>query len=219
MRYLLLFVIVGCRSLIAGVPATAPASAPGVTDKLPFIHVDIPNRQVLVECEAVNAKIPLEFLCVLAGTAEHETILRTHAKPSNIHLALLMLGLKPGHPMRYVADSEKWIPPEGPALDISVRFMKDGKVVSLPAWQLFRDLQNKKPMPPQRWIFAGSKVYNTGQYAADITGQIISIVNFDYTLIDVPQVASSANDQLQYEVNPDTVPPEKTAVTLVLQPQ
>jgi hypothetical protein len=56
-----------------------------------------------------------------------------------------------------------------------------------------------------------------GTYAADVTGQIISVVNFDYSLIDTPHIASSANETLEWEYNPDTVPPKGTKVTLILR--
>ena len=35
-----------------------------------------------------------------------------------------------------------------------------------------------------------------GVYAADVTGYIVSIVNFDLSLIDVPALARNANETL-----------------------
>jgi len=125
-------------SLLLPLAALAQAAAPGTTDKLPFIRVDVPGKRVMVECEAVNADTPLEFLCVLAGTAEHETILRTQAKPSHIHASLLMIGMESGQPIRYSPATGQWLPPQGPPLQISVEFEKDGQKVNLPAWRLFR---------------------------------------------------------------------------------
>jgi hypothetical protein len=63
--------------------------------------VDAKQKQVRVDCEVIGCTAPLEFFCVVSGTSEHESILRTKAKPSNIHLALLMLGLQPGEPVKY----------------------------------------------------------------------------------------------------------------------
>ena len=212
MRYALCLLLLLPLSLFAQAPATGP------TDKLPFIKVDVPGKRVMVECQGVNVEAPLEFLCVLAGTAEHETILRTSAKPSNIHLALLMVGLTPGEPVRYSAAADKWLPPEGPPVQISAQFTRENQLVTVPAWKLFRAVKTKQPMPPRTWIFVGSKVYNGGQYAADITGYVVSMVNFDLSLIDVPWIVSSSNETLEYERNPDTAPPADAAVTLIIEP-
>src|SRR5471030_1971004 len=93
-------------------PATAPASRPGI-GKLPGIEFNVKTHQVRVECEALNVQMPLEFFCVQAGGPEHESLLRTSAKPSQIHLALLAIGLKPGEPYRYDPKIKEWFPPTG----------------------------------------------------------------------------------------------------------
>jgi hypothetical protein len=103
-------------------------------------------------------------------------------------------------------------------VQISVEYKKNGELVSTPAWKLFRDLKTKKTMPPRTWIFVGSKVYNTGQYAADITGYVVSIVNFDLSLIDVPWLASSSNELLEYELDPQAAPDKGSPVTMILEP-
>src|SRR5688500_9864955 len=87
--------------------------------KLPGVKVDVKARQVRVECQAINANMPLEFFGVMSGTAEHQSVLRTDAKPSHILLGLLMLGLEPGEPVRYSEAAMKWIPPQGPPLHIT----------------------------------------------------------------------------------------------------
>src|SRR3954471_17546819 len=79
-------------------PQDAEAAAAG---KLPFVKVDTKTKQVRVECEALNCPNPLEFFCVVSGTSEHESALRSKAKPSHVHLGLLMLGLEPGEPVKY----------------------------------------------------------------------------------------------------------------------
>src|SRR4051812_27143061 len=157
--------------------STAPTTAP--VGRFPHIDVDVQHKQVRVECQALHCEAPLEFFCVVNGTNEHESVIRTPAKPSQIHTALLMIGLDPGDPVRYDAEQKKWIPPHGPPLKMSLEFDdKAGKHVSLPAYELMRDVRTKKPMPAMNWIFAGSRVMPDGVYAADATGYVVSIVNF-----------------------------------------
>src|SRR5688572_8373837 len=109
--------------------ATAPTTAPG---KLP--HVEVVNRkQVRVDCQSLGVDTPLEFFCVKSSTSEHEAILRTPALPSHVHFALLMLGLEPGKPAHYSDAAQKWLPPSGPPLRITLEWEKDGKLVATPA--------------------------------------------------------------------------------------
>jgi hypothetical protein len=187
--------------------------------RLPSVTFDVKKKQVRVECEALAVDAPLEFFCVVNGGSEHESVLRTPAKPSHIHTALLAIGLKPGRPVQFSEALKKWLPPQGPPLHVTVEFAgKDGKVVSLPAYRLMRDQNTKKEMKPMNWIYAGSRVMEDGTFAADATGYVISVVNFDLTLIDIPDIASNSNETLEWERNPDIAPPLGTKVTMVIEP-
>jgi len=205
------------RAFILATMVCLPSFAQTKPSKLPFLDVDVEHKQVRVECESIECKAPLEFFCCVTGTNEHEAVLRSKVKPSQLHLALLMLGLEPGQPVHYDEKQKKWIPPHGPPLKISCQWQKDGKPVTFPAEQMMRDVKNKKPMPQARWVFVGSRVTEQG-YAADLTGYLVSIVNFELTVIDVPALASSANETLEWESNPDVVPPRGTKVTMILEP-
>lgn len=204
--------------LTLSVTAQQPPAKPDAS-KMPHVSVDVKKKQIRVDCEAVNAQMPLEFFCVMSGTAEHEAVLRTPALASHIHLGLLMLGLTPGEPVRFSKAADKWQPPHGPPLQIFCEWTgKDKKVNRIPAYRMMRNVKSKKEMPPMTWIFAGSRVMEDGKYAADTTGYTVSVVNFDLTLIDIPELASNANESLEWEVNPDTCPEKGTRVTMVIEP-
>jgi hypothetical protein len=207
-------------SLLACVSfAAEPASQPGgEVNNFPGIHVDVKSKQIRVDCEMIDCKAPLEFFTVVSGTNEHESVLRTKAQPSKIHLALIMLGLEPGEGVKYSDAAKKWFPPHGPPLNISCEFERDGKLVHIPAYRMMRDLHTKKEMPPMTWIFVGSRVMDDGHYAADVTGYVVSVVNFELTLIDIPDLASSANETLEWEINWDVVPKGNTPVTMIIEP-
>jgi hypothetical protein len=198
--------------------ATARATTASTVGRFPFLEVDARAKQVRVECEALAVENPLEFFCCLAGTVEHESVLRSKVRPSNLHAALLMLGLEPGEPVRFSESAKKWLPPHGPPLQISVEFEKDGKRVTLPAYRLMRDVKTKGEMPPMTWIFAGSRVMPGEVYAADRTGYIVSVVNFDFSVIDIPQLASNANETLGWQTNFDLMPPKGSKVTMIIEP-
>ncbi|MEO6435159.1 MAG: YdjY domain-containing protein [Tepidisphaeraceae bacterium] len=196
--------------------ATEPSSQRG--GGFPGITVDAKAKQIRVECEALRVANPLEFFLCVSGSVEHESVLRSTARPSHLHAAMLMLGLAPGEPVRYSESLDKWLPPHGPPLQITAIFEKDGKTVTLPAYRLLREVRTKKEMPPMTWIFAGSKLIED-TYAADRTGYLISVVNFELTVIDIPRLASNANETLEWETNLELMPKEAgTAVTLLIEP-
>jgi hypothetical protein len=216
-----LLVATGLLALSAVGQERPPAADAGKPDasKMPHVSVDVKKREVRIEAEALNPQMALEFFCCLAGTAEHEAVLRSPAKPSHVHLALLMLGLQPGEPVRFSKAADKWLPPHGPPLHISCEWTdKDGKTVRVPANRMMRGVKDKKTMPPTTWIFAGSRVMDDGKYAADVTGYLVSVVNFDLTVIDLPELHSNANETLEWEFNPDIVPQKGTKVTMILEP-
>jgi hypothetical protein len=199
--------------LARGQAATQPSIG-----HLPDVEIDAANKQVRVKCEALNAQMPLEFFCVTIGGPEHETILRTAARPSDVHFGLLALGLTPGEPSHYDPVQDTWYPPKGPPLAIYCRFMLDGRMQTVPANRLMRNVRTKEEMPPQTWVFDGSRILPDGQYAANITGYVVSIVNFDLTMIDVPQLASNSNETLEWEYNPDVCPRSGMPVTMIIEP-
>jgi hypothetical protein len=208
-----------CLPVLAQEDKPNGAAAKPDASRLPHVKVDVKNKQVRVECEAINAQMPLEFFCVLSGTAEHESVLRTDAKPSHIHLGLLMLGQQPGEPVKYSESAKKWIPPQGPPVHITCEWQgKDGQPVRVPAYRMMRNVKTKKVMEALTWVFCGSRMMEDNRYAADTTGYVVSVVNFDLTLIDVPKLASDANDTLEWEFNPDVCPERGTKVWMILEP-
>src|SRR5688500_9427788 len=189
--------------------------------KLPHVTFDANKKQVRVECEALRVEGPLEFFLCRAGTAEHEAVLRSKALPSHVHFALLAIGLNPGAPLTFVEATEKWLPPHGPPLSMSVEYEKDGKTVTYPAYRWLLDLKTKKEPKAFSWVFTGSRVMRgdgENRYAADDTGYMVTLVNFDFAMIDVPELASSSNETLEWVSNLDLMPPKGTKVTLVIEP-
>lgn len=198
--------------------ADAPAANQPKVGKLPHLEFDATNKQVRVECEMLAVDAPLEFFCCVKGTNDYEAMVRSEVKPSDLHLALLAIGLKPGQPLQYSEAAKRWLPPQGPPLQISMEYQKDGQTVSVPAWKWMRDVKTKQTAKPFTWVFTGSRVMPDGKYAADVTGYLISIVNFDLTVVDVPELASSSNDLLEWERNPDITPKAGAKVTMVIEP-
>jgi hypothetical protein len=187
-----------------------------------LVKVDPDRREVRVLSQALRVDMPLEFICVVAGTADHEALVRTRATPSAVHAALLGLGMEPGQPLRYSEAADQWLPPTGPPVRIEMEWSENGKIRRERVGRLIRNIETGQPMPPRRFVFVGSRVY-TGTdgnvyYGADATGQIASLVNFEFPVIDVGDLASSSNELLEWETDPDVAPPAGTEVTMILSP-
>jgi biopolymer transport protein ExbD len=202
------------RSLLVLLLATAASAAP--------VEIDREANEVRVAAQALRVDMPLEFICVVTGTADHESLLRTTVRPSEIHAALLALGLEPGRPVRYSEAANAWLPPTGPPVRVDVEFERDGRVIRERVGRLVRNVKTGQAMPPRTFVFVGSRLYETpdGQmaYAADATGQVVTLVNFDTPVIDVAELASSANETLEWEHDPDAMPEAGTPVTMILSP-
>jgi len=201
-----------CTALHAA-PTTRPAEA-----KLPHLDVNVAKHQIRVECESVNPEEKLEFLVCATGTKEYESVLRSKARPSHLHFALLMLGLVPGQPVKFDEAQNQWIPPRGPPLKLSCEFERDGKKVVLPASRLMRSVKEKTAMPDVNWVFVGAPTLDDGEYAADVTGYLITLVNFEHTVVDIPEVKSNKNESLEWEINPDVMPKRSTPMWLIIEP-
>ena len=209
-----------CRTLVVGAllsltvaagPATQPAG------KLAHVAVDAKSKTVRVDCEAVAADYPLEFLAVVTNTNEYEAVVRSAVKPSDLHLALLMVGLTPGSPVRYSEATKTWQPPSGPPVDVWFEYVKDGKPQKVPAYRWMRDIHTKQEAKPFTWCFTGSRTVD-GVYVADQTGSLVGVINNENSVLDVPALRGRALEARDYERNADLLPPTGTAVIMILSP-
>lgn len=197
--------------------ASTALAANGIA-RLPHIVVDVHDHQVRVDCMAVRASYPLEFLAVQQNTNEYEALLSTQAKPSDFHLALLMIGLKPGVPAHYIEANKTWLPPSGPPVDIWLDYKLKGKSFHVPSYHWMRDINTKKLAPPMHWVFTGSQMQGNGAYAGDTAGYLASVINNELAVLDVPALKSRAMDARQLERDPKTMPPTGTPVTMIVTP-
>src|SRR5690348_1783081 len=92
--------------------------------KFPHVEFIPAKKQVRVECEMLGVNAPLEFFCCMKGTNDYEAMIRSEVKPSDLHMALLAIGLKPGEPVHYSESLKKWFPPTGPPLHITMEYEK-----------------------------------------------------------------------------------------------
>ncbi len=205
---------------------TAPEApgTPGAPGALPHIRVDRDKKQVSFDAKVLRREADwLELLVCIPGLRDHETLLTTAAKPSHIHLALLMLGLQPGAPLRgqMIEGQLQVDPPHGPALRVLVSYQRDGQTIVEPAGKWVRNQQNNTTLENATWLFAGSgfaPLKDQQVYKADLNGSIITLVSFGDDLLAQPGTVTNQNDESRWQAVTDAIPPVDTPVTVILEP-
>ena len=82
------------------------------------------------------------------------------------------------------------------------------------------DLEGKtrKEAAPFTWVFTGSKVMEDGKYAADAVGYLVSVLNNELTVIDVPEIAARDLESREWDRNSDLLPAAGATIWMVIEP-
>jgi hypothetical protein len=205
--------------------ATRPAATqPAVVDYQPGVRINWKDRQVEV-AGMVNMRAGgIELFACSPRTREHESILCIDARPLHVYQALGLIGLTPGHPMRFDPQTRQVEPATGEPVEIEVEYTLDGRLHREPIERWMRraaDTRNptaNRDLTPLPWVFAGSFLTPDGAFAADFEGTVIAVVNFESSLIALPEFHSDSNDELWLEPATERIPPLQTRCTLLFRP-
>ncbi len=183
--------------------APAPQPSAGLREVFPHVRVDAGARVVefdaRVEWEFHDPQTPLTYLEVVVctpNTKEHESLLVTRAKPSEVHAALLLIGLEPGVPGRFVQEGDliRGVDPTGPPVEVTFVVQGSGGAATTadPRDWIVNEKTGERFAPPApdgkrpTWVFAGSRVatLDIGQgpreyYVGDLdSGTLIGLATF-----------------------------------------
>lgn len=212
-------------------PSSADIIA-GFNKENPGVRIDSKNQWVEFDAKVCLRDVPmLEALVCTPMTKEHESILVSKVKPSQLHLALLLLGLEPGAPraVRWVGpngDQPQAIPARGEEVALFLvthaKVMENGKEVDketeVPAGDWLLNQKTKKKSDNNRWLFTGSRMAQTPEgkpyYWADGEGDMISIVHFGDETLAPTTNKTKANESEGDDLGCNTVliPPVDTQV-------
>jgi hypothetical protein len=196
----------GCLSMRKA-PAPLPPPAPKA---LGSVYIDAGRREVLVTGFVNQVSGPVELLACGPAGKTHESVLVLMVEPQDMHLALLLLGLKHGPPMAGVGMG----PPQGDPVHLDVVWDEQGTTRTLPAEQLLRDVQTRQPVRHEAWIFNGSMI-EEGRLKALEEESLITTHWDPWSLINI--AADIGSDDERVVVNTNTVPPLHQPVTLVIR--
>ena len=159
--------------------------------------IDKKHKELILVGEACKAGYPLEFFATLPDRA-YEAVVVVTTRPSIVHAGLLVLGAKPGHPVRF---DPEFRAATGTVIAIEVRWKDDkGKVQSVPAQKWVRNMRTKKALDVN-WVFAGSG-FSQGpgprRYFGD-SGDFISVSNLPTATLDLPINSTKSMDSRLFE--------------------
>jgi len=196
----------------------------GKTLKASGIEADIRKREVRLDATVCLSRGILEYLVCLPGTFEHEAIFTAKCRPSQLHLALLLIGLVP---RAFETDPEWWEmarEDKQALVNVSVEYELDGKPQRRRITEFLVNRERTDGKVPDRWVFTGSEFFkgNDGKsrYAADITGAVIGLIGEGAAVIQFGEKAGvpyRGEDQ-GLEINTDTIPAVGTKVRLIFTP-
>lgn len=215
-------------------PSTPQPSSPPIT---------IDREKKLIELDGIvpidahdnpTTKVYLEVIVCTPDSKEHETLVVTKAKASEVHAALLLIGLEPGTPGIWTWEKNKLAstPPTGPRLQVTIAYTDpDGKEVEAPAsdWVITESASKtltetaKEAGDTSGFVFAGSKFTKTKngeRYKADDDGTLVGLTTFGGETIAWHQVFSHQTDvqQPDWIANRALVPAYKTPVKVRISP-
>lgn len=222
MRSLLLLLFLVCLPLRTIMAQSEPSGITVDKDKrVIFIDAKIAPRKL----EYLKGEVyPIEVIACWPhpkGKKAHETIVTIDVKPSEVHKALESLGLKSGKPV--MGESDK--PPQGPAVNLSIEIpgTAGSKPRRIPIERALVDPKTNKPMPKVEWRFTGSVQSKPSAekdetvYGADLTGTLISIFPVTNETVFQTSLTMKEEKYLKLETNKQMLPPEGTAVKLVIE--
>lgn len=199
-------------------------TSPGVFE-LGKMRIDKNTSTVSFPARINMAQGFLEYLLVTPKGSTHEALLVSEVQPTDLHLAMLLLGAKgaglttpapgdaPGGPIdaEYLKRAPKM---KGDSVILRAKWTKDGKEVVTPVEDWILNSDTKKPGERGPWIYTGS-MFSNEHFMAQLEGLFASIVISPSALINNPRKGSD-NDQI-WTVNEKAVPPVETPLELSIR--
>lgn len=183
------------------------------------LWVDRKKRRVYLDGYVAMRDGPLEMFACPMGTKEHESVIGTMAKASQVHAALLAIGATPGQPVQFLPE---FVPATGQRIRVWVCWRdKEGKFHATDARRWVQKTGTKQSMTSE-WVFAGSGFWEDPSdgrkyYRAD-SGDMICVSNFSTAMLDINVASSAAADRLMFSPFTERIPERFTPIRLVLVP-
>lgn len=186
------------------------------------IRIDAAAREICFPAKVNMDEGLIEVvLCTEEGKL-HESVFVTAILPMHLHVALVLLGLRPGgNPGWHMPEDPAfrptgWDRPPGDRVDVYARWDTPKGRQQVRAESLLMDERTGRPLPHTSWLFVGSWINSVGAYAADEFGSIVTNYHDPTTVIDNPLEAGQVDDFTF--ANTAVIPDVGTAVEIRIVP-
>lgn len=196
--------------------------APGILD-YHGVRLDKKNRRISFDATVNQHAGLVEYLLVNDKGKVHESLLATKALPHDIHLGLLLVGLKEdkksnlGDPLPPSAIDSAYLRSvpkiKGTPVRISLAWTQDGKRQTAPAENWIFNLHTSQLMSPGPWTYNGSLVED-GTFLADQELSIVAVISDPTALANNPRPGYD-DDQI-WQIQEKAVPPMDTPVEVTI---
>lgn len=185
--------------------------------RLGQLELDRRHRTIKLPARVRLTNDVIEYALVTVEGKTHESLLVTEVAPTDIQVAVLLLGVEPQADLG--STNAPIQIPRRARLRVEVEWRRDGspQITRLEEWVLLR----RKPAIAQpfrlrrnRWVYSGSSVHQ-GLFLAQEEGSIISLIRDPVALINNPGIDRD-DDDLHF-VAAGKVPPKDTPVSLILR--
>ena len=193
------------------------------------VAVDKEKKSVSIDAKIAPRKLanlteiyPIELIAGWGhpkGKKAHETVVTLEANPSDVHKALVEIGLKPGKPAK--GEGTEAV---GPDVAVFIEVTVDGATKRLSPDKFLMDPKTKKPFPKGvKFRFTGSVDSQVApdkpekKYGADLSGTLIVIFPVTDETVLQSSLTMKEEKYLKLETNKDALPKEGTAVKLVIE--
>jgi hypothetical protein len=192
------------------------------------IVVDKDKRTITIDAKIAPRKLPklsqiypLEVIATFPsprGQKAHETVVTYEAKPSEVHKALVGLGLKPGKPgLGEIGKAS------GPVVKLYLEIPTSDGTKKITIEEAMVDLKEGKTVPPLKWLFTGSAMKNPDPekddvvYGADISGTLATIFPVTNDTVFQTDLGAKEEGKWKLELNTKVLPKEGSPVKLVIE--
>ena len=205
--------LVACLGLAHGEETNLPVRPlGGGLFQVGEVTLDKSNRTVRFPASVNLRDETVEYAVVHKTGKTHESIFRTSARPQDVHVAMLLLDVKPMMTRSFGADGKA--PPLGEKVWIEAIWTNNGARVRFAMEELVLNKQTHEPMGRGEWIYNGSN-FSEGLFTAQRDGSIVSIHIDPDALINNPR--SGREDDDLYAPNAAKLPPIGTTAEILIR--
>jgi hypothetical protein len=182
------------------------------------VTFDEKARTIVIPASVRMREGAVEYILVSKHGKAHEAVFVTDADARDVHLAALLLGMKP-EPDLGPAGSAAKIGDHG-AVEAWVEWDRNGPPARVPLNETValadpESGQTTGTLPAGLWLYNGSEVAANGVFVASASGSIISIIRDPEALVNNPG-ATRDNDEI-HTPNPKKLPKLQHPVRIVLK--